>query len=516
MSTLTTLFQRVQKNLRDEYRDLTAINEGTTWSATATVLKLTDGSKVGPGDILEIESELATVIESPYLVDYCNESAEISATDTTLTVANGSRFAANDMIKIDGEILKVSSVSSNDLTVVRAQRGTEGATHNKTAPVYLIDECVVKRAQYGTTGATHADAMAVSIVGGWSKTEIIENLKNEIRNLRRIWTADFVGDTTGLANRRTLNDCDAISGFTASSDAIAATLNTTDNKEGTGCVNLGATYSAGTAIYSLTPTQIDASGYSYLCMWLYIADIFDEDDNEIVANDALTVRIGSDASNYKSYNVGRHLLKAGDYVLLVLPLDDFADTGTPVMTAMDYMAIVINDKQDIPIGDIKVDEIFLSTFPYSTNVLKYRMPNDVDQVNEVRLLGDLGSRDYTPLTNWRHIEDGDDSYILFDNKIKEQKPMEIHGQKKLALPSANTTAIDIPQDVEEFLVTGATIQCLQTKISEIIRSDKFSTKLQAQSPDFLDREARRMGELYADLRERITKSPGFAYSDWTE
>ena len=516
MASLTSLFQRVQKNLRDEYRDITAINEGTTWSSTATVLKLTDGSKVNIGDILEIETELVTVVESPYLVDYCNESAEISVSDTTLTVVTGSRFAANDMIKIDGETIKVSSVSSNDLTIVRAQRGTEGATHNKTAPVYLIDECVVKRAQYGTTGATHADAVAVNIISGWSKTEIIENLKNEIRNLRRIWTADFISDTVGLANRRTINDCDSVAGFTASSDAIAATLNTADNKEGTGCANLGATYSAGTAIYTLAPASIDASVYSYLCLWVYIEDIFDEDDNEIVANDALTLRIGSDSSNYKSYNVGRHLLKAGDNVLLVLPLDDFADTGTPVMTAMDYMAIVINDQQSIALGNIRIDEIFLTTFPYSTNILKYRLPVDVDQVNEVRLLDALGSRSFTPLMNWRHQEDGDDSYLIFDNKISEQKPMEIHGQKKLALPSANTTTLDIPQDIEELLVTGATIQCLQTKISEIIRSDKLSTKLQTQSPDFLDREMKRMQDLYGDLRERVSKSGGYAYADWTE
>src|SRR3990167_3916358 len=83
MASLTTLFQRVQKNLRDEYRIQTAINEGTTWSSTATALKLADGSKVNIGDILEIESELVVITEYPYLADYCNESAEISVSDTT-------------------------------------------------------------------------------------------------------------------------------------------------------------------------------------------------------------------------------------------------------------------------------------------------------------------------------------------------------------------------------------------------------------------------------------------------
>ena len=59
-------------------------------------------------------------------------NAEFSESDTTLTVANsnpGHQIAADDFILIEEEILKVTNVSSNDLTVVRAQSGTSASAH---------------------------------------------------------------------------------------------------------------------------------------------------------------------------------------------------------------------------------------------------------------------------------------------------------------------------------------------------------------------------------------------------
>ena len=59
-------------------------------------------------------------------------NAEFSNSDTTLTVANsnpGHQIAADDFILIEEEILKVTNVSSNNLTVVRAQSGTSASAH---------------------------------------------------------------------------------------------------------------------------------------------------------------------------------------------------------------------------------------------------------------------------------------------------------------------------------------------------------------------------------------------------
>ena len=68
-----------------------------------------------------------------------NEGGTFSNSDTTLTVSDGAGIAANDLILIDNEILKVTNVATNDLTVTRAQSGTDAATHANGATVTLIE-----------------------------------------------------------------------------------------------------------------------------------------------------------------------------------------------------------------------------------------------------------------------------------------------------------------------------------------------------------------------------------------
>ena len=67
-----------------------------------------------------------------------NEGGTFSDSDTTLTVTSGTGIATNDLILIDNEILKVTNVATNDLTVTRAQSGTEAAAHANGATVTLI------------------------------------------------------------------------------------------------------------------------------------------------------------------------------------------------------------------------------------------------------------------------------------------------------------------------------------------------------------------------------------------
>lgn len=72
------------------------------------------------------------------LATIINEGGEFSNSDTTLTVASGTGIANNDFILINNEILKVTNVSTNDLTVTRGQSGTEAAAHENGSVVKLI------------------------------------------------------------------------------------------------------------------------------------------------------------------------------------------------------------------------------------------------------------------------------------------------------------------------------------------------------------------------------------------
>ena len=74
--------------------------------------------------------------------DTINEGGEFSKTDTTLTVTTGGVFTAGDYIQIDDEVLYVSTVSTNDLTVRRAQVGTVAAAHDDASTIYILTKTV--------------------------------------------------------------------------------------------------------------------------------------------------------------------------------------------------------------------------------------------------------------------------------------------------------------------------------------------------------------------------------------
>ena len=55
---------------------------------------------------------------------------------TTIRSSNASRYAKNSIIKIDNEEMKVVSVQSNEITVVRGYNNTKRATHTMNAIIY--------------------------------------------------------------------------------------------------------------------------------------------------------------------------------------------------------------------------------------------------------------------------------------------------------------------------------------------------------------------------------------------
>ena len=64
----------------------------------------------------------------------------LNATDTTFTVSSGSAFTVGDYIAIatDEEIMKVTNISSNDLTITRGEFATTAASHSNSAIIYKI------------------------------------------------------------------------------------------------------------------------------------------------------------------------------------------------------------------------------------------------------------------------------------------------------------------------------------------------------------------------------------------
>jgi hypothetical protein len=65
-----------------------------------------------------------------------NEGAEFSAIDTTLTVTDGTKITLDSYILIDSEILRVTGISTHELTVVRGELGTNATTHSDTTNIF--------------------------------------------------------------------------------------------------------------------------------------------------------------------------------------------------------------------------------------------------------------------------------------------------------------------------------------------------------------------------------------------
>ena len=60
----------------------------------------------------------------------------LDTSETGVDVDYGAAFVAGDFIKIDSEVMKVASISSNTLTVVRGAKNTTIATHNDNSIIY--------------------------------------------------------------------------------------------------------------------------------------------------------------------------------------------------------------------------------------------------------------------------------------------------------------------------------------------------------------------------------------------
>jgi hypothetical protein len=130
-------------------------------SASATTIDITDGSLIGVGDTLTIDTERLLVTERGWLTSAQTGSLTASNADRTLAVATGSAFHVGETLLIDSERLLITDIAGNNLTVKRAQAGSVLAVHT-TATIYTSRVLTVVRGALGTTAATHLDASAIT------------------------------------------------------------------------------------------------------------------------------------------------------------------------------------------------------------------------------------------------------------------------------------------------------------------------------------------------------------------
>lgn len=138
---------------------------------TGTVATVTDGSKVGVGDVFVVGTE-RMLVTGKNMVDTTQAQigsgvSTASFNDQTLQVTDGTKFSAQEVLLLNAERMLIVDIAGNNLIVKRAWDGSTIATHTG-AEIYAARLLTVTRGDLGTTAATHlsGDAATVAKVPG--------------------------------------------------------------------------------------------------------------------------------------------------------------------------------------------------------------------------------------------------------------------------------------------------------------------------------------------------------------
>jgi hypothetical protein len=143
---------------------------------TETSVDVTDGSTIGIGSLLRVDTERMIVTGRRQLdtgQTLGGDGLTAMANNTAVPVGDGTAFAVGEIVLIDAERMIVIDVAGNTLVVKRAWDGTVLAAHTTGAAIYSPRTLLVERGVLGTTAAAHDTAAPVR---RWTPPALIESL----------------------------------------------------------------------------------------------------------------------------------------------------------------------------------------------------------------------------------------------------------------------------------------------------------------------------------------------------
>jgi len=162
------------------------------------------------------------------------------------------------------------------------------------------------------------------------------------------------------ASVASIDDCDATAGWSNGGDATAVALNNTAGEfmEGTGCLNMPTTYSAGTSNWYRTVGAFDGTT-DYFAWPVYITDLAD-----ITAGaSACVIHLGTGGfTDYNIYNFNKTQLQVG-WNALVCDVDNPDSTAGAGATenAIDRIKLTITNATTWTTNDVRMD--WVQTYP---------------------------------------------------------------------------------------------------------------------------------------------------------
>lgn len=132
-------------------------------SASDTSILISNGAKVGVGDLLRIDSEYLITTERDWVVASATLTGALTESQAgrAVTVTDGTAFHRGELIAVDTETMWVTDITGNTLTVRRAWDGSLLAAHSNGAAVYASRSLTVTRAARGSTAATHSNGTTI-------------------------------------------------------------------------------------------------------------------------------------------------------------------------------------------------------------------------------------------------------------------------------------------------------------------------------------------------------------------
>lgn len=135
-------------------------------STSATTITVSDGSLVGVGNLLIVDSERLLVQgRATVTTGQTNVSGATteSMADNAITVSSGAAINVDEVLLIDQEKMLAVDVTGNVVTVIRAWDGTPLANHSTSTTIYSYRVLTVLRGQLGTTAATHSNSAPIVV-----------------------------------------------------------------------------------------------------------------------------------------------------------------------------------------------------------------------------------------------------------------------------------------------------------------------------------------------------------------
>ena len=135
---------------------------GAVVSTSAGTITVTDGSLLGVGDLILVDTERMVITGRTQVSTGQTLQTPLTATasSTAVAVTTGSAFHIGEVVTLDTEAMLITDVIGNTLSVERSVNSTVLASHTGST-IYAPRTLSVIRGANGTTAATHLDAVAV-------------------------------------------------------------------------------------------------------------------------------------------------------------------------------------------------------------------------------------------------------------------------------------------------------------------------------------------------------------------